>query len=1304
MAVDTRILSRAVGCTLFLWSLSLPPGSDARNYVRAEDCTWEPMLSNSLIAGGGVSMTCSVRTLQGGPNPTNFSLIMPGHTVQLTIRCTGDVQGFQNSELADASFEHLRGLHSLSIERCKLDRLPPRAFQGLADLKHLAVRTFDIEWGQRVTLRVPPSTFAPLEGIESLDLSENNIESLPHKLLCGLSQLRFVNLTSNAFADVLGIGFSSESRCGPAVRELEVAYNRLKVLSERGFDSLVHLQELRLDHNQIARAEPGALAGVVQLERLDMAHNMLVALPSTLFQPTPKLSELYLRNNSLSALPPGLFTGLRELTMLDLAHNQLSSLGWLGQDGPMVDSLTRLRVLDLSHNKLTRLDFSAFRTLGSLETLQLQNNLIEFVADNTFAALGSLQLLVLSNNRLKSVGPHMLAGLRSVLTLQLDRNRLEAIHNDAFNNVSMLQEVNLAGNRLTGVPRVVSALKMLRSLDLSDNDIHDVANASYQGLSQLYALNLMGNVIGNITQGAFNDLPAVRILNLARNRIQAIEQGAFDDVPDLHYLRLDSNVIEDVNGLFSSLHDLIMLNISVNRVRWFDYALIPVGLQWLDIHDNQIEALGNYFELEQSLKLRTLDASFNKLTDLDSSSLPNGIEIVYFKNNNLKRIQPFAFLGKQNLTRVDLTNNQLQVLEMTTFRLSEVPMRRPLPEFAIADNPYLCDCHMEWLQRLQNAPTAGGSDESRQYPRVIDLHNVKSSQFLCEYKSHCFSLCHCCDFDACDCEMVCPENCTCYHDQSWGTNIVDCSGRQHRDTPRQLPMDVSEVYLDGNDIPPLTPHSFIGRKSMRVLFINNSNVATIQNRTFGGLQDLRTLRLENNQIRTLHGHEFEGLTKLKELYLSNNQLKYVNNVTFTHLKSLEVLHLDRNYLVEIAVWNLQYNPQLSAVRLAGNPWTCDCHYTRNLAEFLHERGDTVRDIFQLSCLYNETTALPLWELNVTECHSASEATTLIRQFQFRRVEEFLPMLGVLGAVFLICLVVVIALIAYRRQMSVWFFSHYGVRMFHRAPVEEEKLFDAFVSYSKKDEAFVAQILAPELECGNPPYRLCLHYRDLPMAGGYLSEAIQEAVESSRRTIVILSEHFLKSEWCRYEFKSAHHEVLNNNNHKLVVIFLGRVSYRELDPDIRMWLKHSTFLHWGEKNFWDKLSTVLPVAPPPPPPFLDLTADLWTATQRSLRGTLPPGYQHRATSGVPMVSTLTSHLDGSFRDSVEDGQPGSLRRPSDDHLISDVDDTTEAVYEIVKEPFVDLERIISIPMGAPNGRDFHPPDAHAYPYKKKKETS
>lgn len=1152
---------------LLWWLRAGAQPSVAARYVAPEDCRWEPLDAT------GVALTCAVRSLSGGPEPSNFSLIQPGHTARLTVRCDDLLLP---SDLSNGSFGHLSGLRSLSIERCKIENVPALAFAGLSELRNLTLRTYNTEWG-KLSLRLAADSLAPLRQLAALDLSSNNMDHLPPSILCPLVQLALLNLTRNRFADATRMGFA-DTRCSPAVHKLDAAHNRLRLLPEKAFASLRHLRELKLDHNQIARAEQGALSGLSHLHVLDLAHNALVALPPRFLQPAEtSLAELYLRNNSLSALPPSLFSGLHQLTMLDLAHNQLTSV-WLGAPDALAD-LTRLAVLDLSHNRLTRLDEAAFRSLHNLQTLELQHNVIETIADLAFASLYNLHTLVLSHNRLRHVSSRMFSGLSSLGGLYVDNNRLESLAPDAFHNVSSLQEIILAGNRLSAVPPVVQTLQLLRSLDVADNIITDIHNASYQGLRQLYGLNLMGNHIGNLSQGAFHELPSLRILNLARNGIQSIEQGTFDDVPDLHALRLDSNFLDDVNGLFSNLHDLIMLNISANRVRWFDYALIPIGLQWLDIHDNQVEALGNYFELESILKLRTLDVSHNRLTDLDSSSLPNGIEIVFLKGNQLRRIQPFTFLGKQNLTRVDLTDNKLDTLDMTMFRLSEVPTSRPLPQFMVAGNPYLCDCHMEWLQRL------GSLDDSRQYPRVIDLADVvcrlsfsrqkatlalvkaHSSEFLCRYRNHCFALCHCCDFDACDCEMVCPDNCTCYYDQSWNTNIVDCSARAHAAVPKQLPMDVTELYLDGNDIPALSSHTYIGRKNMKVLYLNGSNVQTINNRTFSGLRTLRVLRLDRNRLVTLHGYEFDGLGELRELYLSYNHLTSINNATFVPLKSLEVLHLDHNYILEIAVTNLE--PRLSDMRLADNPWSCECHFVQELADFLQNRGaNLVRDLFSVRCVHNETTVLPLWELNATSCTNASEAST-----QVRHLQRLLPLLVVVGVLFLLLVCAVAVALVYRRRMSVWLYTKYGVRVFQRAPAEEEKLFDAFVSYSKKDEAFVAQILAPELECGSPAYRLCLHYRDLPMAGGYLTDAISEAVESSRRTIVILSEHFLKSEWCRYEFKSAHHEVVRG--HRLVVIFLGRVSFRELDPDIRLWLKSSTFLRWGEKRFWDKLRYAMP---------------------------------------------------------------------------------------------------------------------------------
>ena len=70
---------------------------------------------------------------------------------------------------------------------------------------------------------------------------------------------------------------------------------------------------------------------------------------------------------------------------------------------------------------------------------------------------------------------------------------------------------------------------------------------------------------------------------------------------------------------------------------------------------------------------------------------------------------------------------------------------------------------------------------SDRLPRLTDLEDVECSvnyngnmtvsaplvsvppeQFLCQYSSHCFSLCMCCDFFGCDCRMQCPDgNITC---------------------------------------------------------------------------------------------------------------------------------------------------------------------------------------------------------------------------------------------------------------------------------------------------------------------------------------------------------------------------------------------------------------------------------------------------------------------------------------------------------------------------------------------------------------
>ena len=824
----------------------------------------------------------------------------------------------------------------------------------------------------------------------------------------------------------------------------------------------------------------------------------------------------------------------------------------------------------------------------------MEHNLIESISDNTFSGLYRLHTLVVSENRLKLLTDLTLTGLVDLAHLRLDHNQIFSVDSDALRNSTKLKDLNLSNNYIQEVPLVLKKLQNLLSLDLSGNRISEVIERSFKDLQQLTVLNLAHNEIETISKEVFKYLTMLRVLNLSENKIRTIENGAFDHNQNLKAIRVDDNRLTNVHGLFSNLPHLKWLNLSKNHLEMFDYAFIPLGLEYLDLRSNLINELGNYFELESQLSLRILDSSFNRLREISSSSIPDSVEIIFLNGNLISQIQPYTFFKKKNLTRVDLFANDLRHIDQNALRLSVLDPAKAQPEFYIGENPLECDCTLQWLQKIN------GEEEVRQTPRVVDLAaitchllntrgqsvlpllEVHKLQFLCKYDSHCPSLCHCCDFDACDCEMTCPTNCTCFHDESWAANIVDCSSTSIRAVPDRIPMDATEVYLDGNHIESLSSHTFIGRKNLEVLFLNNSSINTVYNRTFNGLKQLQILYINDNNLKTLKGYEFENLLLMRELYLHNNQLTSIHNTTFSTLIALRMLRIDGN-LLSMMAFN-QLSSSLISVRIGRNPWSCECSFLEQLRYWLFQNESTGKlsvDTDQLYCLQNGShieDEEQISSYNSSDCGGEyTERTTLIRE---PYESQILVPIVTLGAVALF-LSVLLLVFCNRNKIRVYVYAKHGVRLFYKKDLDEDsnKVYDAFVSYSSKDEVFVTQILAPELERGSPSYKLCLHYRDFPV-GTLVTESIESAVESSKRTVLILSDNFIKSEWRQFEFRSAHHEVLRDRRRRLIVILLGEVSPGDLDPDLRLYLKTNTWLRWGDTNFWHKLKFAMPDARPP----------------------------------------------------------------------------------------------------------------------------
>ena len=223
------------------------------------------------------------------------------------------------------------------------------------------------------------------------------------------------------------------------------------------------------------------------------------------------------------------------------------------------------------------------------------------------------------------------------------------------------------------MPKSLHQMMELRSIDLSSNVIGVLKRESLQGLPKLSNLKLSNNELSRIGEGAFKEAPDLQNLDLSANRFISLEKNTFSILDKLTYLNLAENQIEDVNGLLNTQTNLRWLNISQNQLAWFDYAFIPDGLEWLDIHENGVDSLGNYHHLGDNYALKYVDARDNKIDRLEVLSILPSIQQMRLGSNKIKHIAPNTFLAKPNLTSIHLDNNQLNTLEMASLMVSLSP-------------------------------------------------------------------------------------------------------------------------------------------------------------------------------------------------------------------------------------------------------------------------------------------------------------------------------------------------------------------------------------------------------------------------------------------------------------------------------------------------------------------------------------------------------------------------------------------------------------------------------------------------------
>ncbi|XP_019624870.1 PREDICTED: toll-like receptor Tollo [Branchiostoma belcheri] len=381
--------------------------------------------------------------------------------------------------------------------------------------------------------------------------------------------------------------------------------------------------------------------------------------------------------------------------------------------------------------------------------------------------------------------------------------------------------------------------------------------------------------------------------------------------------------------------------------------------------------------------------------------------------------------------------------------------------------------------------------------------------------------------------------------------------------------DISNVttilHLEGNQLTVINQTVLPQLLMIRELYLNGNNISYVGSMAFKNFISLKILRLDGNNISEINRQVFKFLSELRELYLNNSGMSYLAADTFQDLSKLQKLHLENNKLKSVPE-NVFSGLKLTLLGIHGNPLTCGCDVMW-LANWLRSRAYLLSQGRNVSCVEGAKVTRDISSLSAAQfdCDELQVAQARNRVI----VGVSIPL--VLVIIILVCVIVIVKR---KEAIQVYLYARYGWRFREEEENDEDKEYDAFLSYSRHDLDVVLQDILPALENREPPFRVCLHHRDF-LPGDPIAENIVKAVSSSKRTIILLSNNFLESDWCQLEFQAAHAQMLQDRANRVIVILLDDIPAENAPADIQHYLKTNTYLKWGDERFWERLIYAMP---------------------------------------------------------------------------------------------------------------------------------
>ncbi|KAJ8016617.1 hypothetical protein DPEC_G00009100 [Dallia pectoralis] len=619
-------------------------------------------------------------------------------------------------------------LEELKMNDNKILSLTPSSFKGLSKLLTLELEDNHLHDGN-----VSPLTFRPLKKLIYLRLEDNKFRAIPSGLPVTLQTL---HLSDNRIEVVHERVLNKTIN----LRLLDLSHNRIREdrISPKAWIHLLQLESLDLSYNKLVHV-PSFLP--VGLLRLHLYHNQIERIPGYVFgHMTPGLDLLHLSHNRLAN------DGIDDVSFVGM-HNSLSELlldhNLLGSIPRGVLKLKSLQLLRLNHNVIRHVPLNSLcdTRLSSdspLVSVHLEYNLIDrrLIPPSALSCIQSYHSIILRpQTNLNSNGQTMFPF--SVVLLLLcatplptfavalpfehkgimdfgKRINVKGLMKMMLNDVeegSTFEEdykpdyfkpeqptcpfgcqcnhkvVQCSDLGLYYVPYDIPA--DTRLLDLQSNQITEIRENDFKGLSNLYTLVLVNNKITRVHPRALmplrvmhklyishnlltampKNLPASLVeLRIHDNHIRKVAAGSFSGLRSMNCIEMGRNPIRNSGlepGAFDGLK-LSFLRISEAKLTGIPKDL-PEGLHELHLDGNQIQAVehGDLFQYED---LQRLGLGYNQIRHVEHGSLyySHNLRELHLENNRISKV-PGGLAGMKYLQVVYLHSNNISQVDVNDF-------------------------------------------------------------------------------------------------------------------------------------------------------------------------------------------------------------------------------------------------------------------------------------------------------------------------------------------------------------------------------------------------------------------------------------------------------------------------------------------------------------------------------------------------------------------------------------------------------------------------------------------------------------